>query len=252
VWLVDRPLAQKRKQRQLLEVSVGAWRDECAATVDVINSSSFTVTLVPYNDAGECELPEARREAIRDHLTSVTREAIAIREAAAGDGNAPDRASQSSSALPVSFPLPEPPAADLGAVMVNACIACRGTCCRTGGEHAYIITDTILRYLDAHPDCTEEQIVQAYLSHLVSRTMDSGCVYQHVNGCVLPREMRSDTCNRYYCEDLRVFRENQTDNSPIHAFFVPLNDGQIEQGIFAAPDFVQIVRADNFRFPTTL
>lgn len=250
-WLYERPSALKRKQRELMEVSARAWRNQCADTIGMADAASFPVTLVPYNYAVENELPAARREALREHLTRMAQKALAFRQATTVDSIAPDAVAGISDARNTSPTLPEPPSRDLGAMMVNACIVCRGSCCRSGGEHAYITPDTIVRYLDTHSGASEGDIVQQYMAHLVSRTMDSGCVYQHETGCVLPRDMRSDTCNRYYCESLSVFRENQTDDSPMRAFFVPVNDGRFDQGVFAAPGFVQIVRTRDIPQPAT-
>ena len=41
-----------------------------------------------------------------------------------------------------------------------------------------------------------------YLGKLGGTTYRGSCIYHGAAGCELPREMRSDTCNGFYCADL--------------------------------------------------
>ena len=234
-WHIDRPLARKQKERQRLEADAVVFRDDAAASVGIRDGSSFTVTLVPHTDAVESPLPDDRRDALRMHLMHIASLAVAHREGRVLDDDA----------LRLSLPVPEPPPAGLppevGAVMLNACGGCRGFCCSGGGNHAYLTPATILGYIDEHPGRSVEEIVEAYLSCVGERTMEHRCVYQRAHGCTLPPAMRSDTCNRYYCDALLAFRRSQGEGRPVRAFFVPTHDGQFEPGIFAGPGFVQIV-----------
>ena len=112
----------------------------------------------------------------------------------------------------------------------------------TGGHHAYIEVNTILRYMQQTGITDAHQIAEKYLTYLVSHTLQDGCTFQHAAGCVLPRDMRSDTCNNFYCDGLRNLQEGQPTADEPRAFFVPMVDGEVVQGIFAAADFVRIVR----------
>jgi hypothetical protein len=94
---------------------------------------------------------------------------------------------------------PAPMALPLVRVVVATCSACRGHCCRGGRDHAFLKVKTVREYAAAHPDMDDEAIVHAYLSHLPSRAMHPGCVYQGGRGCTLPRDMRSAICNKYLC-----------------------------------------------------
>jgi hypothetical protein len=93
-------------------------------------------------------------------------------------------------------------AATLGA----ACATCRGFCCRNGGERAYLSAERMQRYMTEHPTLAPDAVVDAYLQHVPERTTAGSCVYHGPQGCALPREMRSDTCNRFYCGALYDLR----------------------------------------------
>lgn len=89
---------------------------------------------------------------------------------------------------------------------LNACGACRGSCCRSGGDHAYLTEETIARSLEAHPDWTLARIVGSYLEHLPAESTLNSCIYHGAAGCGLPRALRSSTCNRYVCGKLTALR----------------------------------------------
>jgi hypothetical protein len=89
------------------------------------------------------------------------------------------------------------------AVVVATCSACRGKCCGNGGDHAFLRTRTIREYMAANASLTDDGVVDAYVSHLPVRSMHPGCVFQGVQGCTLPRVMRSSICNAYVCGGLQ-------------------------------------------------
>jgi len=104
--------------------------------------------------------------------------------------------------LPEGAPPPAPPAADREALTRSVCTGCRGSCCRSGGDHAYLTEETMGQFLRTHPGTTPEQAVAAYLERLPAESILDSCVYHSATGCGLPREMRSDTCNRHLCGKL--------------------------------------------------
>lgn len=88
-----------------------------------------------------------------------------------------------------------------------ACALCKGDCCLSGGEHfAYLTADTIRRRRKARPEATASEIASEYLSFIPRRAVAGGCFYQAAAGCTLPRELRSDVCNGYFCDELHRFR----------------------------------------------
>ena len=85
------------------------------------------------------------------------------------------------------------------------CGMCKGGCCTAGRDSAYITPSTIRRFLDAQPNSSDSDILEAYLSRLGPDTVTGACINQSPTGCVLPRSMRSDTCNEYYCNALEAW-----------------------------------------------
>jgi hypothetical protein len=64
----------------------------------------------------------------------------------------------------------------------------------------------MLRYLKQHPGHRSREVLAAYTRYLNGETFVGSCVFHRTDGCGLPRELRSDTCNDYYCEGLRTYR----------------------------------------------
>lgn len=239
-WTVDNYLAHCRIRDQFQKEKATELRDQCAPGAGLPEGPEFIVIVVPYNNAIDSDLPDLRRERFRANLVRVILEAMALRDAQASESaeglSAPDY-------WQTIRPAVEPPSPEMGAVMISACMACRGHCCSRGGEHAYLDRNTMLRYLQGHPEASADDVVELYLSHLVSRTMTDGCVYQHADGCVLPRALRSDTCNRYFCGGLKELQNRLSPETSLRVFFAPSDDNGFEHGVFAAPGYVQVVRA---------
>src|SRR6185503_5777535 len=63
-------------------------------------------------------------------------------------------------------PVPESPEAPASrsALIGSACAACRGSCCRHGGEHAFLYPDHFRRYLRDHPGTDPQALLAAYLA----------------------------------------------------------------------------------------
>ena len=87
------------------------------------------------------------------------------------------------------------------------CSMCGGGCCASGKEHAYLSAITIRRYMDKHPNESQPAIQNLYVSHIRSETVENACINQTATGCALPRELRSDICNEYYCDPLKLFQK---------------------------------------------
>ncbi len=116
----------------------------------------------------------------------------------------------------------DPPGAAESAALARACSACRGWCCRRGGTHAFLDQDSLARVLQADPTLTVRALEALYLAHLGGDHLDGGCIFQGATGCRLPRELRSNTCNTWFCEDLMSWRSAQTaEKRPDDHHFVP-------------------------------
>jgi len=140
--------------------------------------------MVPaYNGRVE-PLPVARRRAFAAHLRRIIAEAFAE--------PAPRVRATSSNAVPLT-------------ATQAACATCRGQCCSHGGEHAYLDEDTIRRVVRERPGLGARGIAALYRARLGKESFAGSCVFHDAQGCRLPRELRSDLCNEFYCNALKVF-----------------------------------------------
>jgi len=230
--LVDRPLAANRARRLAISLQAQKIRLRAARARKIEDADSYRVTIIPKNHDKARPLAKRRRKRFEANLATVIEQTLAHERLVATGAASP----------PAPLPAIVPPAKALGEVLMQACIECRGFCCRTGGEHAYITQYTIMAYRRAHPQASREEIVASYASHLPSHSLPHGCVFQHAKGCTLPREMRGDTCNRHYCTALKQLTDEVRDIPSPKAFFVATGDYFFGRAVFAAPGFVQLVR----------
>jgi hypothetical protein len=215
-WFVDRV----REQREALEAEARELRRRGAQALGIDDSEAFPLAVIPSTTLEMVELPEHRRHAFRERLASIIDEAVARR--AAGEPVEPDVAGEP----------PAPPRPELAAVFGGACATCKGFCCRTGGDRAWLTTGTMQRYMDAHPEQGPGEVLEAYAAHVRPETVLGSCVYHQLDGCSLPREMRSDICNRYFCDGLHAFRRSLSDEDPVRGFFVAVAGHEITAGAF--------------------
>jgi len=89
------------------------------------------------------------------------------------------------------------------ALIPQACATCRGYCCKNGGDKAYLTRQTLARVLAAAPEMSLEDVLRAYLDRVPEQSYAGSCIYHAEKGCTLPGEMRSDTCNDFYCTNVR-------------------------------------------------
>ena len=140
--------------------------------------------MVPaYNGRVE-PLPMTRRRAFAAHLRKIIAEALAE--------PSPRVRASSSNSTPV-------------AATQAACATCRGQCCSHGGEHAYLDEDTIRRVVRERSGLGARGIAALYRARLGKESFAGSCVFHDAQGCRLPRELRSDLCNEFYCNALKVF-----------------------------------------------
>lgn len=156
------------------------------------NPETSSWSLTPANPAVLVELASSRRDAFLKHLEQVVAEALA---------------DPIPSAAPRPVRDPPPRSAAEGDALGTACATCRGSCCREGGTHAFLNADTLRRVWSESPDLEPAATFDLYASSLGSHHLEGGCVFQGERGCRLPRSLRSDTCNRWLCPDLRKVRK---------------------------------------------
>jgi hypothetical protein len=93
-----------------------------------------------------------------------------------------------------------PPASD---ALSAACATCRGFCCREGGDSAYLDANTLRRIRAERPALSPADLVELYAAAIPERSVEHSCIFHGEHGCTLPRELRSHTCNDYFCQPLR-------------------------------------------------
>ncbi len=89
------------------------------------------------------------------------------------------------------------------AAVLAVCSACRGSCCRSGETHAYLTREVLTRVRRDMKLKSEAAVLQAYLDRVPQRAHRESCIFHGARGCVLPRPMRSETCNRYLCYPIK-------------------------------------------------
>jgi hypothetical protein len=163
-----------------------------------VSVQSDTMRLVlPSGPRRARPLALARRERYRAHLEAMAAEAAAITADAPAEGSCDTEvaATAAGSLLPGQL-----------------CGLCGGGCCTRGADHAYVSAVTLRRFMDAQPHLAAGEVVAAYLARLTGATQAGSCINHTRAGCSLPREMRSDICNRFACAPLaKVLTAQQGD-----------------------------------------
>jgi hypothetical protein len=89
-----------------------------------------------------------------------------------------------------------------GRVARAACTACRGWCCKGGGDHAYLDERVMARVRHAQPELDARAVLRLYVERAPAVGYDGSCVFHGTEGCTLDRSLRSDVCNSYFCSAL--------------------------------------------------
>lgn len=171
---------------------------------------------IPRGIAHETPQPQIRIDAYRAHLENVIEQGFActsMEEIVADQHRNALEAMRKNTALFNAEP-------QLEKISDALCTFCKGGCCSEGATHAFISAVTIRRRLDENPDLTPDQVLQEYLAYLPAQALENSCVNQTRHGCALPRELRSDVCNSFYCEPLRHLQRQWTQERPAQVFAI--------------------------------
>jgi len=111
-----------------------------------------------------------------------------------------------------------------------------------GGGTAYLNAATIRRLIRRRPDLSPDQISAEYLDRVSQRTVAGSCINHTAAGCGLPREKRSDTCNAFYCAELRNWQARfESDDRPLGAVVIQRGeDNWSKERIDVAHDVVGV------------
>jgi len=153
-------------------------------------AAQYERVVLPSGPRHLSNLPQRRRNRYRDHLNRIIAEAVTR---------------PLGSDAPPAAPKRPPLQASAATLIENLCTLCGGGCCTRGGHAAYLTPETIRRVMSQHPQLRPRDVLAAYLDRVGHRTETASCVNHGANGCTLPREMRSDTCNNFYCDALSTW-----------------------------------------------
>lgn len=99
--------------------------------------------------------------------------------------------------------VPKTPTSLDDASLLAVCSTCRGACCKSGENHAYLTRAVLSRVKAEQRMANEASLLEAYLARVPKAARQGSCIYHGAQGCALPRSMRSETCNRYLCYPLK-------------------------------------------------
>ncbi len=171
------------------------------------NRDDLRVAVVPYQNEPLVPLPEPRRQGFIAHLEVIVTEAFALE--------------QDEIELP-NFVLNEAPEHP---IVSAACTTCQGFCCKQGAKKNAFLKGQNIRYLRLQDPCqTQDDVVATYANALPELSSRNSCVYQGRDGCMLPRELRSDVCNTFHCRDLHVMYHVTEGHSDLPIAIVALDD----------------------------
>jgi hypothetical protein len=164
------------------------------------NNNHISVILLPANTNNVAELSEVRKT---NFLTRLSTLYDAIEQ------NTPMENYPYS--LQVEPDNDEPTEHDLQ--LAQACATCKGYCCLLGGDHGFQDVVSLQLYLKSQADnISKDELLQQFRQYLPIESCSSGCIFQQANGCALPRKMRSLTCNRYSCHELKEYKQRLTES----------------------------------------
>lgn len=86
--------------------------------------------------------------------------------------------------------------------LAGACAACRGHCCRKGGDDAYLDTAALHLAWSRLPDLNKDQLVSTYLDAVPDKAFEGSCIFHAEKGCSLPRTLRAPVCEAFLCGPL--------------------------------------------------
>ena len=224
---LKRWIAKKEADRVAAVNAVAAARlDELIADRPDLRSQTVSLLALPNVDGSLVEVSEARRDAFRNHLLQALDESTV-------EGGGPDIAEASKDASGAQRPASTVPVA----VLAAACKVCQGACCRSGSEHAYLTPATITRVQAAQTELDREALLAAYLEAIPSKSVEGSCVFHGEAGCALPRDLRSNVCNDFFCSPLkRWLAQTHTGPPPVTAVVVVTRDLEVTRSVLIDAD----------------
>jgi hypothetical protein len=197
--------------------------------LDSIEKNKPVTALVPDNNNRITMLTKERKEEFLSHLKAL------FNDIKIGDKN-----TRRVYANELEMPLSSVESTLLG----NACATCRGYCCTWGGNHhAFQDYPSLEHYLSTQvADITEDELVEIYRNYFPTQSYQNACVFQGGQGCTLPSELRSFTCNNYRCSSLNVYRQDLSKSQSKLTYAGAAAQKKITRtNIFDTEDFVPLI-----------
>jgi hypothetical protein len=199
---VTGPIAAQRARTARLQAQADRIAAGLVATQQG-DTAPIPVVLMPANTRGLVPLPAAARDGFRAHLAMVITEAF-VRPLR--DNTVPMSTQEAGERDDAGETLSRDPGLPAHMVL-GSCATCRGSCCTSGGTRAFLTADAVHRVRAQQVTLGEDApapaaITALYVEALPAEHYDGSCVFHARLGCALPRQLRSNLCNRYQCGEL--------------------------------------------------
>ena len=171
---------------------------------------------IPSGSDSLIPISDTRRNQYTEHLTNIINEAQTYNNAS--EVIYDEHHDAHGKMLIVEQRLTDKP--QLREVSDSLCALCKGGCCASGKEHAYLSVFSMRSYMDTHPQLSVEEILEQYVAKINPEGIENSCINHTKTGCALPRELRSDICNGYYCESLKSYQINAAARERLGALVV--------------------------------
>jgi hypothetical protein len=96
-------------------------------------------------------------------------------------------------------------------VATTACTLCKGWCCKNGEDDGFLDEATLAR---VWPTMTANAIIRMYVECVPVTGYENSCIFHGEKGCTLPRDLRSNVCNVYFCGGLHAFIQSDEEAGP--------------------------------------
>ena len=202
-----------------LDREIEVHRQEAARALGEKQPEAYRALVVPHRPGSIDVLPARRRAAHLEFLDEL------VMKVMQGEVCGEEPCSETGE------PGIGPPAALAAAV----CAVCAGACCHRAGDHAFLDTAAIERFMAANPETAPANIASTYAAYLPARSFAGSCVYQTFDGCALPQSLRADICNAYRCSGLKQAERWARDHGTTHVYVVVRKDNIIRRGAFVQP-----------------
>jgi hypothetical protein len=249
---------QAEHKRRIEETATRQYQQE-QAVLDQMLSANFTLdrtsiqtVVIPTGKLAPAPLPDSRIDDYLQHLRNIIDQAAACQSP---DDIIQDQHTAAHDKL-VNVELSFAANPQLHDISDRLCGLCKGGCCVSGGNHAYLSTITMYRQMQKNPDWSTQQLFDTYRSHIGEHSMEGSCINHTATGCALPRHMRSDICNAFYCDTLKTFQDHNQQQAASQllviqradtycSWFDPDRENDISRALLLDPVFTRRVDLDN-------